>query len=248
VTTLFISDLHLDAVRPEITALFRRFLDAEARQAEQLYILGDFFEVWIGDDNPDPHHAEVIQALRRLTDSGVPVSFMRGNRDFIIGADFAAKTGVTLLEDPTVVDLYGIRTLLMHGDTLCTDDVEYQAMRRTFRDPRWQQAMLARPLAERRAFASNARAESKSRIAVKAEYIMDVNQQAVDAIMREHGVRRLIHGHTHRPAVHHFQSDGSTKERIVLGDWYEQLSCLRWNAGGGYLQDPRVKEQDAKAD
>jgi UDP-2,3-diacylglucosamine hydrolase len=248
VTTLFISDLHLDAVRPDITALFLKFLGTDARRAEKLYILGDFFEVWIGDDDPDPHHAQVMQALRQLTDAGLPVAFMRGNRDFIIGADFAARTGVRLLEDPMVVDLYDQPTLLMHGDTLCTDDVEYQAMRRMFHDPRWQQAMLAKPLEERRAFARSARAESKSRTAAKAEYIMDVNQGAVETVMRKHGVRRLIHGHTHRPAVHRFQSDGKAMERVVLGDWYEQLSCLRWESTGGRLQDPRVKDGDAAAD
>jgi UDP-2,3-diacylglucosamine hydrolase len=248
VTTLFISDLHLDAVRPDITALFLKFLETDARRAEKLYILGDFFEVWIGDDDPDPHHAEVMRGLRQLTDAGVPVDFMRGNRDFLIGADFAARTGVRLLQDPTVVDLCGRPTLLMHGDTLCTDDVEYQAMRRMFHDPRWQQATLAKPLEERRAFAKSARAESKSRTAAKAEYIMDVNHGAVEAVMREHGVQRLIHGHTHRPAVHRFQSGGKTMERVVLGDWYEQLSRLRWEPVGGRLDDPRVKDQDAAAD
>ena len=238
--TLFISDLHLDGTRPATTALFLEFLETEARRADALYILGDFFEAWIGDDDDDPHHACVTLALRRLTDAHVPAYFMHGNRDFLVGSGFAATTGVTLLADPTVIELGGQATLLMHGDTLCTDDLEYQKLRKLFRDPAWQQAFLAKPLAERRAFAAEARAESRSRTAAKADDIMDVNQAAVETAMREHGVKRLIHGHTHRPAVHRFRSDGEARERIVLGDWYEHPSCLIWNASGGLLRDSRV--------
>lgn len=225
--TLFISDLHLDASRPRITDLFLDFLKHEPRGADALYILGDFFEVWLGDDDPDPHHAQVMGAVRELTDSGVPVYFMHGNRDFLIGADFAQRTGVQLLPDPTVVELFGISTLFMHGDTLCTDDVEYQAFRKLVRDPARQKAFLASSLAERRAFVTHARAASGLSTAQKSESIMDVNQQAVQAVMREQSVDRLIHGHTHRPAVHKFQSDGKPKTRIVLGDWYHQGSILR---------------------
>ena len=225
--TLFISDLHLDASRPRITQLFLDFMKQEPRQADALYILGDFFEVWLGDDDPDPHHTQVMDAVRELTDSGVPVYFMHGNRDFLIGADFAKRTGVQLLPDPTLVDLAGVPTLLMHGDTLCTDDVEYQAFRKLVRDPVRQKAFLASPLAERRAFVTHARAASGLSIAQKSESIMDVNQQAVDTAMRQHGVNRLIHGHTHRPAVHAFQSNGKPKTRFVLGDWYHQGSILR---------------------
>ncbi|HVC28061.1 MAG TPA: UDP-2,3-diacylglucosamine diphosphatase [Gammaproteobacteria bacterium] len=225
--TLFISDLHLDASRPRITQLFLDFMKQEPRQADAVYILGDFFEVWLGDDDPDPHHAQVMDAVRELTDSGVPVYFMHGNRDFLIGTDFAKRTGVQLLPDPTVVELSGIPTLLMHGDTLCTDDVEYQAFRKLVRDPVRQKAFLASPLAERRAFVTHARAASGLSIAQKSESIMDVNQQAVETVMREHGVDRLIHGHTHRPATHKLQSDGEHKIRIVLGDWYHQGSILR---------------------
>jgi UDP-2,3-diacylglucosamine hydrolase len=225
--TLFISDLHLDASRPRITDLFLDFLKHEPRDADGLYILGDFFEVWLGDDDPDPHHDRVMADVRELSDSGVPVYFMHGNRDFLIGEDFARRTGVKLLSEPTVIELSGTPTLLMHGDTLCTDDVEYQAFRKMVRDPARQRAFLASPLAERRAFAEQARSASKHSTAQKSETIMDVNQQAVETVMRQHAVNRLIHGHTHRPAVHKFQSDGKNKTRFVLGDWYHQGSILR---------------------
>jgi UDP-2,3-diacylglucosamine hydrolase len=225
--TLFISDLHLDSSRPLITELFLDFLRHEPRAAEALYILGDFFEVWLGDDDPDPHHALVMGAVRELADSGVPVYFMHGNRDFLIGAEFAERTGVQILSDPTLVELSSVPTLLMHGDTLCTDDVEYQAFRKLVRDPARQNAFLATSLAERREFVAHARAASGLSTAQKSESIMDVNQQAVETMMRKYGVNRLIHGHTHRPAIHKFQSDGRQKTRIVLGDWYQQGSILR---------------------
>lgn len=245
-TTLFISDLHLDAVRPEITELVLKFLREDARGAEALYILGDFFEAWIGDDDDDPHHARVMQGLKELTATGVPVSLMHGNRDFLIGEAFQRRTGVKLLPDPTVLDLYGSPTLLMHGDSLCTDDKEYQMVRRMLRDPVWQKDYLGKSLTERRAIAVHAREQSKLHTAAKAEYIMDVNQKAVEEVMHKHGVNRLIHGHTHRPAVHRFTSDGKDKERVVLGDWYEQSSRLYWDKPGGRLQDARVA--DGKAD
>ena len=234
-TTLFISDLHLDASRPKITELFLEFLQGKVRSAEALYILGDFFEVWLGDDDPDAHHALVMGALRKLTDSGVPVYFMHGNRDFLIGAIFAQRTGVQLLADPAVIELSGIPTLLMHGDTLCTDDVEYQNFRKFVRDPARQKAFLATPLADRRAFVAHTRAASGLSTAQKSQDIMDVNQQAVEQVMRQYNVTRLIHGHTHRPAVHKFQSDGKEKTRIVLGDWYNQGSILRVNVKDAVL-------------
>ena len=243
-TTLFISDLHLDAVRPGITELFLKFLKEEARRASSVYILGDFFEAWIGDDDDDPHHARVMAGLKELTITGVPVSLMHGNRDFLIGEGFVRRTGVRLLPEPTVLDLYGTPTLLMHGDILCTDDVEYQMVRRMLRDPAWQKEYLAKSLTERRAIAAHARAQSKAHTAAKAEYIMDVNQKEVEATMQRHGVARMIHGHTHRPAVHRFSSGGHDRERIVLGDWYEQSSCLRFSAGGGLLEDARVPHGD----
>lgn len=228
-TTLFISDLHLHPSRPRITQLLLDFLRKEARTAEALYILGDFFDTWIGDDDPDPHHAHVLSGVRALTDSGVPVFFMHGNRDFLIGEGFAREAGCTLLPDPTPVNLYATPTLLMHGDTLCTDDAEYQEFRSMVRDPAWQKSFLAKPLAERGVFSAQARATSKTRTASKPEYIMDVNQEAVERVMVAHGVTRLIHGHTHRPAVHEFRCNGVEATRIVLGDWYEQGSILRVN-------------------
>ena len=246
-TTLFISDLHLDATRQEITELFLKFLREEARRASSLYILGDLFEAWIGDDDDDPHHAQVMDALGELTAAGVPVPLMHGNRDFLIGEGFIRRTGVKLLADPAVIDLYGGPTLLMHGDTLCTDDKEYQMVRRMLRDPAWQRDYLAKSLEERRAIASHARAQSKAHTAAQAEYIMDVNQTAVEDVMRRHQVTRLIHGHTHRPAVHRFKSsEGKNLERIVLGDWYEQSSRLTWDEQGGMLSDVRV--HNGKAD
>ena len=226
-TTLFISDLHLDESRPHIVDLYIDLLAGEARGADALYILGDLFEAWIGDDDDAGLPARVAQATRALSEAGVPVYFMHGNRDFLLGADYAARAGLTLLADPTVVELGGERTLLMHGDTLCTDDVDYLKFRALVRDPRWQRQFLSRPLAERRAFAAQARGESRARTSAARPEIMDVTQAAVEAAMRAHGVRRLIHGHTHRPATHRFDLDGQTAERIVLGDWYEQDSVLR---------------------
>ena len=246
-TTLFISDLHLDGSRPEITGLFQEFLEEEAAKASALYILGDFFEVWIGDDDDDLHHAQVTAGLKTLTSAGVPVYLMHGNRDFLIGRRFAERTGVKLLADPTVIDLGGSPTLLMHGDTLCTDDLQYQKARRFLRNRMVQGIYLALPLSLRRRIAAYARAKSKTDTAAKASYIMDVNQQAVESVMAQHGVTRLIHGHTHRPAVHCFKSvDGKDMERIVLGDWYEQSSILRWDGKSGRLADQRVS--DGKAD
>lgn len=237
---LFISDLHLDPSRPRITELFLQFLRDQARYADRLYILGDFFEAWIGDDDPDPHHVRVMSGLREFSDTGIPVYLMHGNRDFLIGAGFSETTGCRLLVDPAVIDLYGTRTLLMHGDTLCTDDTEYQRFREMVRDPAWQQAFLSKPLEQRRAFAAQARSESKSHTRGKPEFIMDVNQQAVEQAMLEHGVTQLIHGHTHRPAIHRFTANHQPHTRIVLGDWYEQKSLLRMDAGHAQLEDERA--------
>lgn len=236
---LFISDLHLDATRPKITELFIDFLNGEAREADALYILGDLFEAWIGDDDPDPHHAQVQDALRACTAAGVAGFCMHGNRDFLIGERFATRTGLTLLSDPTVIDLFGCRTLLMHGDTLCTDDEGYQQFRAMVRATDWQQQFLGQPLEARQAFAAKARAESKAAQAGLAMDIMDVNHGAVAEAFRQHDVSRMIHGHTHRPGVHTFSADGKTRQRIVLGDWYEQGSLLRaTNAGLSLLQLP----------
>jgi len=225
-TTLFISDLHLSAERPDITALFIHFLNNEARQAEALYILGDLFEAWLGDDMVLPEYADAIASMKALSESGVPVYVMHGNRDFLLGEKFTAMSGTSLLDDPTVIELYGQPTLLLHGDTLCTDDVRYQQFRAMVRDPAWQQEILSHTPAERLALAKQYRELSQSETGDKAEDIMDVNQQAVEQLMQNKGIYHMIHGHTHRPAIHEFAIDSTKAQRIVLGDWYEQGSVL----------------------
>lgn len=210
-----------------MTTLFLDLLAGPARSAEAFYILGDLFEAWIGDDDPAPHHAQVAAGLKGLAACGVPVQFLAGNRDFLLGKDYARSADTALLDEPVHLALYGVPTLLLHGDVLCTDDTEYQAFRRTVRDSAWQRQFLARPLAERRLMAADARAESRRRGAEKAPQIMDVNQDAVRQTFRHYGIRRMIHGHTHRPAVHRFTLDGQECERVVLGDWYENGSLLR---------------------
>ena len=231
-TTLLVSDLHLDASRPAITRLFLDFLAGEARQADALYVLGDLFEAWVGDDDPGEPGARVCAALKALADSGVPVFLMRGNRDFLFGPGIAARCGATLLPDPCVVDLHGRPTLLMHGDLLCSDDVAYQAFRRQVRDPAWQATFLAQPLEARQAFAAKARAASREHQSGMAEAITDTHAATVADVMSRHGVDRLIHGHTHRPAVHAITVEGRPATRIVLGDWYEQGSVLRVDTDG----------------
>lgn len=225
--TLFISDLHLDPQRPHMLALFRRFLAGiDTGTCDGLYILGDLFEAWIGDDEDDPALLAVLDHLAALGTRGVPVAVMHGNRDFLLGERFAERTGARLLPDPSVIELYGRPTLLMHGDTLCTDDVAYQAFRAQVRNPDWQAAFLARPLAERRAIAASLRETSKTETAGKAAEIMDVNADAVIQALAEQGVDRLIHGHTHRPALHSLEVAGRPAQRIVLGDWYDTGSAL----------------------
>ncbi|MGN6729876.1 MAG: UDP-2,3-diacylglucosamine diphosphatase [Rhodanobacteraceae bacterium] len=230
-STLFISDLHLDDSRPHIVALFESFLADEARRADTLYILGDLFEAWIGDDDDAPLPARVASALKAVRDAGVPIYFIAGNRDFLLGEDFARRAGMTILEDGTVMDLHGTPTLLMHGDTLCTDDAAYLAFRRQVRDPAWQRQFLAQPLAVRRAFAQQARNASREHTSQTTMAIMDVNPHAVEAALRDARVTRMIHGHTHRPAIHDLELDGTPAQRIVLGDWYEQGSVLRVEDG-----------------
>lgn len=228
-TTLFISDLHLDPQRPEITALFGQFLDEEARHADALYILGDLFEAWVGDDDPSDAGAFTATKLRALHEAGVPVYFIRGNRDFLLGSAYAERCGMTLLEDPSVIDLYGTQTLISHGDLLCTDDTAYQQFRAQSRNATWQAQFLAQPLAARLAFAEQARAASKARYGElvnkgMAETIGDVTPATVQEWFAHYNVNRMIHGHTHRPAVH---DEGAGRTRIVLGDWYEHGSVLR---------------------
>ncbi len=234
-TTLFISDLHLEANRPEIADQFLRFLETEVLHAERLYILGDLFESWVGDDDPNEHYAWIKQALRKLTRRGVPVFFMHGNRDFMIGEVFAEETGVTVIEDPSIIEIYGNSVLLSHGDAYCTDDVEYQGMREMSRNPEWQAMMLGKSLEERLLFAAQARATSKASSSSIKEDITDVNTDAIDEALRAAGVYIMVHGHTHRPAVHDFVVDGQPARRIVLGDWYDQGSVIRWDENGPVL-------------
>ncbi|MCB1734975.1 MAG: UDP-2,3-diacylglucosamine diphosphatase [Gammaproteobacteria bacterium] len=223
--TLFIADVHLDERWPEISDGFLQLLATRARTADALYILGDLFEVWIGDDDPDPYYAQVQDAIRRLSDAGVTVFVQHGNRDFLLGNAFAKRTGATLLADRTVVDLYGTSVLLMHGDQLCTDDDEYQRFRLMARDPVWQAEVLAKSVDERRQIARYARSMSTESQRERAEDIGDVNMDAVASAMREAEVRHLIHGHTHRPGIHH----DALGERIVIPDWRPEGSGLvRW--------------------
>ena len=242
-STLFVSDLHLDPARPEITALFLRFLQREAASADALYILGDLFEAWVGDDDPSSTGQQVADGLRRLADAGVPVYFVHGNRDFLVGQDYAGRAGMRILPDPAVVSLYGEPVLLMHGDLLCTDDHAYQAFRAQTRDPHWQAKFLAQPLAARQAFAAQARQASMSRQKEMIdgdracfETVTDVNPQAVEATLARYGVATLVHGHTHRPAVHAVRIGDREGRRIVLGDWYEHGSVLRVSPGHCDLQ------------
>jgi len=236
VKTLFVSDLHLDAAHPEIGRQFEAFLASDARSAEALYILGDLFEAWLGDDDPDPAARATVRALRGLTDSGVAVFVMHGNRDFLIGERFRRETGARLLADGTVVNLYGERVLLMHGDELCTDDVSYQRLRRIVRNPVVRAIFRIMTLDQRRALARKLRAGSREHVGMTAPEIMDVNAAAVTQAFREAGVRTLIHGHTHRPAVHRLEIDGAPAQRIVLGDWYAQGSVLEVSPGGYELR------------
>jgi UDP-2,3-diacylglucosamine hydrolase len=225
-TIAFVSDVHLDADRPDAIAAFLAFVDALPTDTESLYVLGDLFESWVGDDDDAALPRGVSEKLRAAGDRGVRLAFMPGNRDFALGPDYAGRAGLALLDDPSRIDLYGRPALLMHGDTLCTDDVAYQAFRAQVRNPAWLAQMLAQPLAVRRAFAAQARAGSRDHTAVTAESIMDVNADAVAQAFRTHDVDLIIHGHTHRPAVHEHIVDGRRCTRIVLGDWYEQGTIL----------------------
>ena len=235
--TWFISDLHLDPTRPAATALLLAFLERQAGQADACYILGDLFEAWIGDDDDTGLASHVTEALHRLTGSGVPVYFLHGNRDFLIGQRFAAASGVRLLQEHQVIDLYGESVLVLHGDSLCTDDLDYQTFRAKVRDPAWQAQLLALPLTQRRALAGQLRETSRQATQQKAADITDVNPAAVEQALREHAVRRMIHGHTHRPAVHDWTFDGLPARRVVLGDWHGHESLvLRCEADGWRLE------------
>ena len=216
---LLISDLHLEEARPELCRAFFDFLQREAANAAALYILGDFFNVWLGDDDDRPLNVAVTSALRACSNRGTAIYLMHGNRDFLLGSGFARASGATLLPEPHLLEHGGQRYLLLHGDVLCTRDEHYMQFRAQVRDARWQQQFLTRPLAERRAFAEQARATSQSMNSNKAADIMDVTQSAVEQSLADHAVTTMIHGHTHRPQVHQFMADGRPCRRIVLGDW-----------------------------
>lgn len=242
-SVLFVSDLHLDAERPEAIDAFVRFVERECVKSERLFILGDLFEVWVGDDDDDPHLAKVINAIASLRNYEVPCYIMHGNRDFLLGKSFAQRTGARIMTDFVTVDVYGQSLLLTHGDLLCTDDTAYMKLRATVRDPQWQSGFLSRPIEERRQIAASMRARSKTETAMKPSDIMDVNEAAVDETLRSHGVNVLIHGHTHRPGVHRFEVDGKPATRIVLGDWYSEGTILQWDRNGFKLRTI-LDEQD----
>lgn len=233
----FISDLHLSPQQPAVATAFKAFLAENAAASSHLYILGDFFDAWIGDDDNDSFVQDVKDHLRAYSRSH-SVSLLQGNRDFLIGDQFADETGIQLLAEESIIDLYGRRTLLMHGDTLCTEDVEYLEFRQMVRSPTWQQQVLSLPLAHRRALAADLRNKSKSMNAMKAEDIMDVSDLEVKRIMQAHDVDLLIHGHTHRPARHLVGAATGDAERIVLGDW----GALGW-----YLQVDSIDSLQLKS-
>ena len=228
---LFVSDVHLGEDFEPSIAQFLEFLSSRAARAESLYILGDLFESWVGDDDRSDAAQRVCAALRTLTAGGVPAFVLHGNRDFLLGAGFGERTGCVLLSDPVVAELDGERVLITHGDALCTDDHSYQELRSIVREPLWQRRFLALPLVNREVLADEARAGSRRHIARTVPTIMDVNPGAVDRAFRAAGVRRMIHGHTHRPGVHDLTIDGKSAQRIVLGAWYEQGSYLSYERG-----------------
>ena len=234
--SLFISDLHLIQDRPAANERFFGFLEQQARGAGALYILGDFFEYWIGDDDlADPFYGVIAGLLRDLTRGGTPVFLMHGNRDFLLGEKFCAATGGALLADPSVIDSGSEKILLMHGDTLCTDDHDYQNWRRTARSASWQKEFLAKTIPERREAVMGLREKSMEVVKAKPADIMDVNAGAVEEAFRRHGVKRLIHGHTHRPGKHALKVDGRACERWVLPDWYGRGGYLALDRSGAKL-------------
>jgi UDP-2,3-diacylglucosamine hydrolase len=235
--TLFISDLHLSEQRPKIITLFLDFLNTRASKSEALYILGDLFEYWIGDEVGNlPQTQPVIQGLKQLTDAGVPVFIMHGNRDFLLGSKFEKATGCQIIDDPSIVNLNNTRTLLMHGDTLCTDDKDYLKFRSIVRNPDWQAEFLGKSIDERIAMANEYREMSKNAMDGKSPEIMDANQDAIAGEMLKNDTLLLIHGHTHRPGKHQFELNGKSATRIVLGDWYEQGSILSCDESGCDLE------------
>lgn len=235
-TTLFIADLHLSILRPDITDCFLSFMQHEAIKAEALYVLGDLFEFWIGDDDNSPFHTTIKQAFKNLTDAGVACYFIQGNRDFLLGKRFCKETGITLLPDTAVIDLYGTPTVILHGDTLCTMDEKYQEFRRTVHQP-WLQCLFNNiPLFIRRRIVSHIQNKIRNEKKTKHMSIMDVTPDEVIALFESNNVTHMIHGHTHRPKVHQHQTSNGVAKRIVLGDWYTQGSVLVCDENGCELQ------------
>lgn len=230
-STYFIADLHLCEQQPQITRSFIKFCREQARHAQALYILGDFFEYWLGDDALDQTALLVQKELRELNQLGVQLFFMAGNRDFLLGEQYAEQCGMKLLEEPTVIDLYGEQVLLIHGDAQCTDDKPYQEVRSMFRNKDWQQQFLSKSIEERIVFAEQARQKSQEHTQHTASEIMDVNSNAINELFKSHHVKTMIHGHTHRPAIH----QNNQLKRIVLGDWHHQISYLLVNESGAHL-------------
>ncbi|ORU94659.1 MAG: UDP-2,3-diacylglucosamine diphosphatase [Cycloclasticus sp. symbiont of Bathymodiolus heckerae] len=228
----FISDLHLTQDRPENTQRFLAYIEALGSDVSDLYILGDLFDVWVGDDDPTPPNNIVKEKLSDLTAKGTQVHFLAGNRDFLIGQEFFNTTGVTCLEDEVVIDLFGTQTLLMHGDLLCTDDVEYQQFRRLTHNPAWQKEALSKPLKERLALAQHYRQESHLNKKEKSAGIMDVNEATVVSALEKHNVKQLIHGHTHRPNIHDHTVNTQSAKRFVLAEWANSGSVLDWTEKG----------------
>ena len=235
---LFASDVHLAAHRPGAVAAFSAFLSGPVRRADRLYLLGDVFDLWLGDDDDRRPHPEVEVALAETVTAGVPIDLIRGNHDFLLGDAFAERTGCGLVAEPLVIEVGGERAVLLHGDTLCTRDIEYQAFRHYARDPGNQRAFLARPIEERAREAAGIRATSDTRTRLKPEDIMDVTDEEVVRVLSECAAARMIHGHTHRPAIHEFDLDVGPATRIVLGDWYDRGTVLVWDEVGCRLMSP----------
>lgn len=230
--TLFISDLHLEEQRPDITDIFLKFLREGTQDAQALYILGDFFEAWIGDDDLSPFNLRIINALQQRVQQGLPIYVTHGNRDFLLGKKFLRRSGCQLLPDEHVINLYGTPTLLMHGDTLCTLDTNYLAFRKKTRKWWVKKLILLKSLKKRQAMAAKMRSASKKHVSTAPDYVMDVTQSEVESVMKKHGVQHLIHGHTHREAVHPFTLNGAAATRTVLGAWHEKGSVLICEANG----------------
>lgn len=234
-TVWFASDLHLDPSTPEIAERFQRFLAGPVRGARALYLLGDLFEAWLGDDDPEPAHRTTIAAIARVAESGTLVYVMRGNRDFMLGERFCRDAGAILLEDPSILDVDGTRVVLSHGDGLCVDDRAYQRLRALVREPALRDRFARLPIEARRRLALEARAGSREHLAAASSYITDVNAGAVESIFRDSGATVMIHGHTHRPGIHRGMADGIARTRVVLGAWHDAADVVRWDESGWHL-------------